>query len=403
MAGPLAGVRVIEMSTWGALPGGGAILADWGAEVIKVEEPQGGGDPARNFNVTRRPDGSGPIGPVWEQDNRNKKSATIDVNQPEGQEALRRLVKKADVFLTSTRPKTLERLNISYEHLKKVNPRLVFVHLSGFGPKGPDSERPGYDALCFWARSGTAIALAGAGNPPVGQRAAMGDHTTSIAIAAGVAAALFAREKTGKGQQVQTSLFHTGLWFTSVDQVACAHSQQDTTAMPRGVIGNPLVGSYKCKDGWLQMVNLQADRFWEPFCLAVGRPDLAKDERYSTIEKRAPHAQALMEEFQKEFEKKTVREWIPILDKYGIRWGKVQTVLEATKDEQAWANGYFTTLEHPEAGKVQLVMSPVQFSDTKPEVKSPAPMLGQHTEEVLQEAGYSWEQIEQLKEQGVIL
>ncbi len=391
------------MSTWGALPGGGAILSDWGADVIKVEEPQGGGDPARNFNMTTKPDGSVPIGPVWEQDNRNKKSVTIDVNKPEGQEALRRLIKTADVFVTSTRPSTLKKLRISYDDLRAINPRLVFLHLSGFGPKGPDSERPGYDALCFWARSGIAVALAGAGVPPVGQRAAMGDHTTSIAIAGGIAAALYSREKTGKGQHVQASLFHAGLWITSVDQVACGYSQKDTTAMPRGMVGNPLVGSYQCKDGWLQMVNLQSDRFWEPFCLAVGRPDLAKDPRYATAEKRAPHAQALMQEFQREFAKKTVDEWIPILDKYGVRWGKVQTVLTATKDQQAWANGYYQTIEHPEAGKLNLVTSPIQFSGTPTEIRSAAPLLGQHTEEVLLEAGYSWDEMEKLKQKGVIL
>jgi formyl-CoA transferase len=403
MPGPLAGVCVIEVSTWAALPGAGAILSDWGAEVIKVEEPQGGGDPVRNFNMTAKADGTAPISPTWEQDNRNKKSVTLDIAKPEGQEALKRLIKKADVFLTSTRPASLTKFGISYEHLKKVNQRLIMVHLSGFGPKGPDSDRPGYDALCFWARSGIALALAEPGARPVSQRAAMGDHTTSIAIASGVAAALYSREKTGQGQHVQASLYHTGLWFTAADQVQVAYSQKDVSKMARGVIGNPLVGSYQCKDGWLQMVNLQSDRFWEPFCMAVGRPDLAKDERYANSAKRTPHAQMLTEEFQKEFVKKGVEEWIRILDKHGIRWGRVQTVLQASGDKQAWDNGYFQTIEHPDAGKLNLVASPIQFSGTPAEIRTAAPALGQHTEEVLVEAGLSWEELEQLRQKGVIL
>ncbi|MBI3743972.1 MAG: CoA transferase [Chloroflexi bacterium] len=374
MAGPLSGVRVIEMSTWAALPGGGAILADWGAEVIKVEEPEGGGDPAREFNKVPKADGTSPIAPTWEQDNRNKKAITINVNKREGQEALHRLIKKADVFVTSTRPSTLKKLHISYDELSKINPRLIFLHLSGYGPKGPDAERPGYDALCFWARNGIGLALAKPDGSPTSQRAAMGDHTTSVTIAGGIAAALYAREKTGKGQHVQASLFHAGLWVMSADSVVASYSGRDATPMNRGVVGNPLVGTYQCKDGWLQMVNLQSDRFWQPFCEALGRQDMAKDERYSTSANRAPHAGALMAEFQKEFLKKKVEEWIPILDKHGIRWGRVQTVLGATKDPQAWANGYFKTIEHPEAGTLNLVTSPIQFSETPTEIKSIAPL-----------------------------
>lgn len=402
MAGPLNGIRVVEMSTWGALPGGGAILADWGAEVIKVEEPSGG-DPARAFGMVQASDTSPKLAPIWEQDNRNKKSVTIDVSCQEGQAALKKLLATADVFVTSSRPNTLERLGLAYHQLAGELPRLVFLHLSGFGPKGPDSERPGYDALCFWSRSGLALSLAEpAADFPTGQRPALGDHTTSIAIAGGVAAALFARERTGRGQMVQTALFHTGLWVSSVDLVAARVTKRDVRKMGRHM-SNPLTCTYRTADGFVHLVNLQGDRFWPSLCRAVQRPDLITDPRYRSVEARAQNNRAIIELLDQEFALRTTREWAERFDKEGVRWGKVQTVLEATEDEQAAANGYFETVDHPDAGSLTLVTSPVQFSESPRAIRAPAPQLGQHTEELLLSLGYGWDEITTLKNKGIIL
>ncbi|MBM4406821.1 MAG: CoA transferase [Chloroflexi bacterium] len=403
MAGPLAGVRVIEMSTWAALPGAGVILADMGADVVKVEDPETGGDPTRGFQLVKPAKGAGEFAPVWEQDNRNKKSVTVNVNRPEGQEILRKLLKDADIFLTSTRPATLERFKLSYQHLRDLNPRLIFAHLSGFGPKGPDSDRAGYDSICFWSRVGIALSLAEPGGNPVSPRAAMGDHTTSLTLVGAITAALYARSQTGKGQMVQTSLFHAGLWFSSVDLVSSSVTQTDAKKLARKVVGNPLVNSYKTKDGWITLVNLQSERFWDPICRAIGQPELAKDPRFATHQTRMQNGPPLIDIFDAAFTKHTTAEWIAKLDREGIRWGRMQTVLDCTKDEQAWANGYFHKLDHPEAGEVGLVTSPMQFSDTPTSVRSAAPLLGQHTEEVLLEKGYSWEDLEKLKTKGVIL
>ena len=403
MPGPLHGVRVIEMSTWAALPGAGVILSDWGADVIKVEDPETGGDPTRAFQLVKPAKGTGEFAPVWEQDNRNKKSITVNVNRPEGQEILRKLLAKADVFLTSTRPKTLERFGLSYEQLKKHNPRLIFAHLSGFGPKGPDSERAGYDSICFWSRVGVALSLAEPGGNPVSPRAAMGDHTTSLALVGAITAALYSRSQTGKGQLVQTSLFHAGLWFSSVDLVSASVTQTDARKLARKVVGNPLVNSYKTKDGWITLVNLQSDRFWEPICRTIGQPALAKDPRFATMQLRAQNGPPLIDIFDAAFAQHTTAEWIAKLDSEGIRWGRMQTILDCTKDEQAWVNGYFHKLDHPEAGEVALVTAPMQFSDTPSAIHSQAPLLGQHTEEVLLESGYSWDDLEKLKGKGVIL
>ena len=402
MAGVLDGVRVIEVSTWAALPGAGAILSDWGADVTKVEDPGTGGDPVRGFNLTPTANGSS-LSPTWEQDNRNKKSVTINVRAPEGREALLRLLSDADVFLTSTRPKSLEQMRLSWEHLKEHNPRLVMAHLSGYGPKGPDSERPGYDALCFWARGGIALSLADDDAPPISPRPAFGDHITSVTVAAGVAAALYAREKTGRGQMVQLSLLHAGVWASSGDQVMAAMTNTDVFKMSRRRIGNPLTNTYQTADGWIQLVNLQADRFWEPLCRAVSRTDLIPDERFGSMEKRAEHGVDLVKLFEVEFIKRTTADWVPLLDAEGIRYGKIQTTLESVHDEQSWANGYFEKVEHPDSGSLNLVTSPMQFSENESTIRSTAPMLGQNTEEVLLEAGYSWEDLESLKDKGVIL
>ena len=399
---PLAGIRVIELASWAALPGGGAILADWGAEVLKIEDPRGG-DPTRGFSLTPTPDGSAQVAPIWEQNNRGKKSIALDGRTTAGRDALRRLVARADVFMTSSRPLSLERQGLSYAALREANPRLIYVHLSGYGPKGDDSWRPGFDMLCFWARAGIAKGLAGPGQDPINQRPAMGDHAVSIAIAGAVSAALFQRERTGEGQFIQASLYHTGLWINSVDVVTSFITKRDAAPLTRWMVQNPLVNSYKTKDGWIQLVNLQSDRFWQPLCRAVGRPDLAADARYAGMEDRARHGAALVAAFAEEFAKRTIAEWGPLLDAEDIRWGRIQSVLEATQDPQAQANGYFQTLEHPEAGSVTVVTSPIIFGDTPPQAQGAAPLLGRHTEEVLLESGFSWEEMDRLKSSGAIL
>ena len=404
MAGPMAGVKVIEMSTWAALPGGGAILADWGADVVKVEEPKMGGDPIRNFNMVNVAEQDGQISATWEQDNRGKKAITLDLGTKEGADVLRKLLSTADIFLTSTRPKTLERFDLSWEQLHAAYPPLIMVHLSGFGPKGDDGDRPGYDALCFWARAGFALGLAEPDAPPIGQRPAQGDHVASITIAGGVAAALYAREKTGKGTHVQTSLFHAGVWVGSPDIIRSAASQTLPFKFSRKMVTNPLVNSYKCRDGkWIQLLNLQADRFWAPLCRAMGREDLIDNPKYATMQERAKNGAELITIFDQEMAKRDLSQWFAPLDKHEIRYGIVQDALDASNDPQAWANDYYTRVEHPDVGPLQIVTSPFQFSEYETMPLGPSPMLGQNTEEVLIEAGYDFDYINTLRDKGIVL
>jgi crotonobetainyl-CoA:carnitine CoA-transferase CaiB-like acyl-CoA transferase len=399
---PLEGIRVIEIGTWVALPGGCATLADWGAEVVKVEHPAGG-DPARGWRLTPTPDGRAELAVMWEQDNRNKKSLALDVERPEGREVLRGLLATADVFATSQRPEHLEEMGLAYRDLSALNPRLVMVHLSGFGPRGPDHWRPGYDALCFWARSGFALTMATPEGEPVMSPPAVGDHTASLAIAGGVAAALLARARTGRGRLVQASLFHAGLWASSIDQVTAGITGREVGKLTRRSPVNPLSNSYATADGWIQLLNLQSDRFWAPFCRALERPDWLEDPRFATAEARAAHGLDLVALCEAEFARRPTAEWARRLDAEGVRWGHIQSVLAATRDRQAWDNGYFQRVAHTAAGALTLVTSPVQFDGTTEVLTQAAPELGQHTEELLLDAGYAWDDLARLKAEKVIL
>ena len=402
MVKPLRGVKVVELATWAALPGGAAILGDWGADVVKIEDPRSG-DPLRGFhhNVGGGPENAPP--PAFEQKNRNKRDVALDVSTPAGQDVIRTLLHKADVFVTSMRPVTLARYKLTHAELIEKNPGLITVHLSGFGHKGPDSHRPGYDALCFWSRTGLARSLAGFDADPISQRPAQGDLTTSIGIAGGVCAALYERSQTGKGQEVLASLYGTGLWVVSSDLATTFVTGENPRKLARKDVGNPLVTTYKTKDSWVHLVNLQSERFWPPLCRAVGRKDLIDDERFNDPVKRSENGSELIEIFDTEFAKRTIDDWQPRLDAEGIRWGRVPTTLDASRDEQAWANGYYQTIPHPDRGEMTFVSSPLQFGGEPSPIERPAPSVGQHTEEVLLDYGYSWYQINALRDDNVVL
>ena len=402
MVKPLRGVKVVELATWAALPGGAAILADWGADVVKIEDPRTG-DPLRGFHHNVGSGNGNAPPPAFEQKNRNKRNIALDVSLPEGREVIRALLAKADVFVTSMRPATLERYGLTHAELSEQNPGLVMVHLSGFGHKGPDAHRPGYDALCFWSRTGLARSLAGFDADPISQRPAQGDLTTSIAIAGGVCAALFERSQTGKGQEVLASLYGTGLWIVSSDITTTFVTGENPRKLARKDVGNPLVTTYRTKDSWVHLVNLQSERFWPPLCRAVGRQDLIDDERFSDPVKRDANGPELIEIFDDEFAKRTVDEWQPRLDAEGIRWGRVPTTLDATRDEQAWVNGYYQTIPHPDRGEMTFVSSPLQFGGEPSPIERPAAAAGQHTEEVLLEYGYSWDEINALRDKNAVL
>lgn len=398
----LDGIRVIEVAQWWFVPAAGAVLSDWGAEVIKVEHPESG-DPMRGLVSSGLVAGAGQVNFMVEQPNRGKRGVGIDLANPRGLELLYRLVEGADVFLTSFLPAARRRLQIDADDIRRVNPKIVYARGHGQGARGPDAEKGGYDAASFWCRGSICNALTPAGaDTPVMQRAAFGDSTGGLALAGGIAAALFKRERTGQGSIVDLSLLGTAMWLMAPDVIANALS---TTAFPsftRADAPNPIVNSYRTKDGrWLFLNMLQPDRFWPDLCRRIGHPELIDDERFKDGMSRFMNRTECVSRLDQIFAERPLDEWRAALaDADGV-WAPMQTAAELPADPQTQANGYLLPVEHADGSTFPLVANPLQFDETPPAVRR-APDLGQHTEEVLLELGLGWDDIASYKESGAI-
>ncbi len=399
----LAGVRVVEVAQWWFVPAAGAVLADWGADVVKVEHPVHG-DPQRGLVTSGLVPNVGGVNFMVEQPNRGKRSVGIDLGNPRGLELLYRLVETADVFLTNFLPAARRRLRIEPEDIRRVNPRIIYVRGHGQGALGAEREKGGYDAASFWCRGGIGHALTAPGAAaPVMQRAAFGDSTGGMALAGGVAAALFRRERTGEPSIVDVSLLGTAMWILAPDIIASDLLAMDLPAGDRTQAFNPIVNSYQTKDGrWLFLNMLQPDRFWPDLCTRLGRPELITDPRFADARVRFEHRAACIAELDAIFAAATLDEWrTRLADAEGV-WAPMQTARELVADPQAQANGYLPRLPRPEGGgDFTLVANPVQF-DERPPTMTPAPDLGQHTEEVLLSLGVTWDELAACKEAGAI-
>ena len=402
MTNVFEGVRIVELAQWVFVPSSVALLADLGADVVKIEDPKTG-DPSRGLKTQGFGVNLGNIDPRVEQNNRGKRSVGIDIKRPEGLETLLRLVEGADVFVTSFRPASLERLGLSVEELRARNPRIIYARGLGLGVRGPHADLPCYDATAFWARGGISHTVA---PPDLGraltQRPAFGDHTSAMNLAFGIASALFRRTQTGEASVVDVSLLSTAAWVLSADIVSCGNPDYDPHAAYRGSI-NPLVGTYETSDGrFISFVMLQPDRYWEPFCRGIGRADLLDDPRFADATQRRANAAALVEIIRSEFSARSYAHWCTNLAKLEIPWAPVQSAREVRDDPQTLANGYLATLEAADGSTYELVANPCQF-DERPPALTPAPEVGAHTEEVLLELGMSWDEIGRLKGAGAVL
>src|SRR6185369_533426 len=293
MSGPLVGVRVLELGIWVAVPSAAAVLADWGARVVKIEPPDG--DPLRGLAATGLVPYQPDVNPAFQLDNRGKRSVTLDLRTPEGRDVAHALVRKADVFLSNLRRQKLVGLGMDADTLRAVNPRLVYAGLTGYGTEGPERDRAAFDYAAFWARAGIMASLGEPEGPPPTQRPGMGDHMTGLGMAGAIAAALLARERTETGQELRMSLFHAGLWMLGSDvQVALATGYCHTPG-GRKAAPNPLFNFYPTKDGrWLHLIMLQPDRHWRQFCEALGLTELIEDPRFATAPIRFQHCRELI-------------------------------------------------------------------------------------------------------------
>jgi crotonobetainyl-CoA:carnitine CoA-transferase CaiB-like acyl-CoA transferase len=392
MPGPLEGVRVVELAAWVAGPSVAAVLADWGAEVVKVEPPDG--DPGRAWATDRNP--------TFELDNRGKRSMTLDLKVAAAREVMDSLLGRADVFVTNLGPRVLAAFGLDHETLAKRFPRLVCAVVTGYGLAGPDHQRAAYDTGAFWGRAGvlTAMALPGADLPasPGGS----GDHMTALATVAGVAAALFTRERTGRGQLVSTSLLRTGVFMVGADVNRVLRMGEPFAVRPRTEVPNPLYNSYAAADGRrFFLLGLQPDRHWPAVAAAIGRPELLDDPRYATGAQRAANGPALIALLSDAFAGADLAHWGRVLDAHGVWWAPVQGPADIPHDPQAVASGAFCEVPTAE-GPVEMVASPVDFSDTAWSVTRRTPEAGEHTEEVLLELGLGWEAITELRTNGAL-
>jgi crotonobetainyl-CoA:carnitine CoA-transferase CaiB-like acyl-CoA transferase len=405
MGRPLDGIRVLEVAQWWFVPAAGAVLADWGAEVVKIEHPVRGdaqrGLAAAGFRMTE-----GGVDFMMQQSNRGKRSVGLDLAHPEGRALLDELIRRADVFLTNFLPSARTKLRIDPEDVRAVNPRVVYVRGSGQGPQGPDRDKGGYDATAFWSRGGIGAALTRADAEfPTMQRPAFGDSIGAMTIAGGIAAALLQRERGGAPPVVDVSLLGTAMWVMAPDVVASRllGPGRGIPSFGRGAAPNPLANSYRTADGrWLLLMMLQPDRYWADFCAHLERPDLAADPRYADGRTRFEHREALVAELDRVFAEHPLDAWRTRFATLEGPWAPMQTAAELHDDPQAIANGYLRPVEGGEKGHFALVASPVQFDEQAVDL-SPSPELGQHTEEVLLELGMAWEELSRLKQSGAIL
>ncbi len=396
-SGIFSGVRVIELAQFVYVPGAGVLLADQGAEVIKIETIDG--DPYR----TLKAGGDRNLGSVniaMEQNNRNKKSVALDLKPEEGREALLKLVETADVFLTSLRPKAIKGLRLDVDDLRARNPGIIYARGNGAGFRGPEADRPGYDASAFWARGGACYALTRPGEQPTSPRPAFGDHTGSMAIAFGIAGALFHRAQTGEATVVENSLLATAAWVLSGDLTMVQLPQYQTH--PKVSMRRPLTYSYAARDGKLiQLMILNPQPRWAAFCKVLGIEEHENDPRFATDDARNANGDALIDILGERFATRDFADWQPMLETLDIPWELISSIEDVTNDPQVHANGIMRKMSVG-GTPVSIVAGPTAWDGAQFCAEPvPAPVLGSDTAALLAEVGYGADVIADMKRRSV--
>jgi crotonobetainyl-CoA:carnitine CoA-transferase CaiB-like acyl-CoA transferase len=403
---PMDGVRVLEVAQFTFVPAAGAVLADWGADVIKVEHAETG-DAQRGLSALMgMPIGSGSFAPLMEHPNRGKRSIGLALEQPGALEVLHDLIRTSDVFLTNFLPAARRRLGIELDDVRKVNPDIIYVRGSGFGATGPDSEKGGYDSTAFWARAGSAVGTTpmdydGLCVMPAG---AYGDSLGGMTIAGGIAGALFARERTGETSVIDVSLLGVGAWANalSVGFALLEGGPPARRAPGNSAPTNPLVGNYRTADGrWLVLAMLQPGRYWPEFCRHIDREDLIADERFATAKALMDNAPAAAEIVQEVLAARPLAEWITRFVGMEGQWAVAQDPWEVGQDPALRANGLIAEVLDSEGTARELVANPVQF-DEEPVQITRAPQFAEHTDDILRALGKSDDELIDLKISGAV-
>jgi len=403
---PMDGVRVLEVAQFTFVPAAGAVLADWGADVIKVEHAETG-DAQRGLSALMgMPVGSGSFAPLMEHPNRGKRSIGLALEQPGALEVLHELIRTSDVFLTNFLPAARRRLGIELDDVRKINPDIIYVRGSGFGAAGPDSEKGGYDSTAFWARAGSAVGTTpldydGLCVMPAG---AYGDSLGGMTIAGGIAGALFARERTGETSVIDVSLLGVGAWANalSVGFALLEGGPPERRAPGNSALTNPLVGNYRTADNrWLVLAMLQPGRYWPEFCQHIDREDLITDQRFATVEALMGNAPAAAEIVQEVLAARPLAEWVTRFAGMEGQWAIAQDPWEVGQDPALRANGLIAEVLDSEGTARELVANPVQF-DEKPVQITRAPQFAEHTDDILRALGKSDDELIDLKISGAV-
>jgi len=404
---PMKGVRMVEVAQFTFTPAAGAVLADWGADVVKVEHAVTG-DAQRGLQIGTGGVAQGSFQPLMEHPNRGKRSIGIALERPSGNEVLLELARRSDIFLTNFLPDARARLGIDVADIRAVNPTIIYVRGSAHGQRGPDATKGGYDGSTFWSRAGSAMGVTPSDAPRVmGMPAgAYGDSMGGQTIAGGIAAALFARERTGEPSVVDVSLLGLGAWAMALSVNNALLTGQAPPRppmdMPPYPAVNPLLGNFATSDGrWINFTMLQPGRYWADVCTHLGLEQLIDDERFDSGEKIIANANEAGAYIVEAMAKKTYAEWLEILSTMEGQWAPNQDALEVGNDPQARANGNVLAVTDMEGNERHLVANPVQFDETPPTITR-APQFAEHTDEILRELGYDEDAIISLKIDGAV-
>jgi crotonobetainyl-CoA:carnitine CoA-transferase CaiB-like acyl-CoA transferase len=393
MSAPLTGIRVVELASFVAAPAASALLADLGAEVIKVEVPWG------EFYRHSLPRYAGyksdfGLAPHFHMDNRGKRSVALDLALPEAVAALQRLVDSADVLITNMLPARLAKLELDPTRLRERRPELIVARLSGFGPVGAEANAPAFDYSSYWARTGFMDMLHEPDAPPAFQRPGMGDHSAALALVVGILSALRQRDRGEPGQVIDVSLQHIGFYITGNDTAMTLVTGQTPPRHDRRAARNPLWNHYPTQDGrWIFLVMIESDRYWPELLRAVGLEALERDERFKGAVERYRNGRELIRLLDEVFQSKSLAAWTEILAAHSVIWAPVLTLAEAVDDPAAQAFGSFPTVEHPSEGRFRTIAPPLQMSGHPLHGTAPAPALSADTAAVLRELGVSEDDI----------
>lgn len=397
---PFKGIRIIDMSSHGACPGCTKILSDWGAEVIKIESPKG--DAARSSGKTFGAPCEGRFNPHFDMLNTGKKSIALNLKTAEGLEILENLLKSAHVFISNFRMRSLQKMNLDYEAVRKRYPSMVWAHLSGFGEYGPDAGNAGFDTVAYYARTGAMIDFAEKDTVPINAPFGAGDMAAGASFAGGIAAALYKQKCTGEGSKVTISLYGQGLWAYGL----VLQGVRNGTVYPksRRETRVPLNNAYKCGDGeWIYICVMQYERYFPSLCQVIGRPDLIENEDYNTLESAEVHNRKLIEILEQAFSTKSREEWCHLLQEADIAHSRINHLEDVFQDPQAIENHCFYERDYGNGNKGVIFMPPVTIGEYDTPPACGAPDLGEDAEEVLRSIGYNKEEIMTFYDKNVVV